>query len=298
MRSYWGDLVIDPTGKYVLTSSYDYANGRLIILRAEDANKLEQYDWIDECDYAGDIVFSPDGAQAYAGFGGNPGYKPYSKGRIIIVDMNTFDYYKYGLDGPRSLAFSNCQKLYAYAKINHNWGTRIGIVELIPNCPTDPLGSLMIKKFYCATNQYYDVNVHPLVSSRESIFFKQGSDCMKETAPEYATWVDWNKPCCWCCRKQCRGDINCASFFGKPVTLCDLDIFRDAFNKPDESLRQHPLLICADLNHEPFFGKRVTLSDLEIFKQYFNKPVELVPCCDLDEDCILTPEDKYNYWTD
>ena len=116
-------------------------------------------------------------------------------------------------------------------------------------------------------------------------------NCMSETALEYETWVAWNKPCCWCCTYQCRGDMNCKSFFGKPVTLADLDDFRTAFNQPDELLRQNPELICADLNHDGFFGRRVTLSDLDIFKQYFN--ALSTPRC--DEEPIYTG--PYNFFT-
>jgi hypothetical protein len=125
-------------------------------------------------------------------------------------------------------------------------------------------------------------------------------DCMKETAPEYDIWVEWGKPDCWCCSKQCRGDINCASFLGMPLSLADLNIFKAAFNQPEEILRSNPEWICADLNHDGFLGKRVTLSDLNIFKYYIFKqrePLYMIPCCDLDGDCILTPEDKYNFWT-
>ena len=123
-------------------------------------------------------------------------------------------------------------------------------------------------------------------------------DCLKQTAPEYDDWVDWGRPDCWCFKKQCRGDINGTSFLGKPVSLADLNIFKAAFNQPDEILRQNPELICADLNHESFLGKRVTLSDLNILKSYaFSGLPSLIPCCDLDQDCVLDSEDKYNFWT-
>jgi len=94
---------------------------------------------------------------------------------------------------------------------------------------------------------------------------------------EYEIWVQWNKPECWCYDRQCQGDINGASFFGKPVTLSDLAVFKAAFHKTDEQLRLVPDGICADLNHLPFFGKRVSLSDLTTFKQYFNLPESQVP---------------------
>jgi hypothetical protein len=122
-------------------------------------------------------------------------------------------------------------------------------------------------------------------------------ECLKETAPEYDDWVDWDRPDCWCYKKHCRGDINGTSFLGKPVTLADLNILKAAFNQPDEVLRQNPELICADVNHESFLGKRVTLADLAVFKVLFGVVDASIPCCDFDGDCILTPEDKYNFWT-
>ena len=122
-------------------------------------------------------------------------------------------------------------------------------------------------------------------------------DCLKETAPEYDDWVDWGRPDCWCYKKQCRGDINGTTFLGKPVTLADLNIFKAAFNQPDEVLRQNPELICADLNHESFLGKRATLADLAVFKVLFGVLDASIPCCDLNQDCVLGSEDKYNFWT-
>jgi hypothetical protein len=122
------------------------------------------------------------------------------------------------------------------------------------------------------------------------------TECMKTTATEYGDWVTWGKPNCWCYRKQCMGDLNGASFFGKPVTLTDLNLFKLAFNKTDAELALVTDGICADLNHAAFFGKRVTLTDLNTFKLYFNKAEAEVPCCDADGDCILTSEDDLNNW--
>jgi len=112
-------------------------------------------------------------------------------------------------------------------------------------------------------------------------------ECMKGTAPEYADWENWGKPACWCYARQCRGDINGTSFFGKPVTISDLDTLKLAFNQPDPNVMAIENGICADLNHAPFFGKRVTLSDLDTFKQYFNKPEADVPECDMTD---------FNFW--
>ena len=113
------------------------------------------------------------------------------------------------------------------------------------------------------------------------------SECMKDTAPEYVDWAAWDKPDCWCYRKQCRGDLNGKSFFGKPVTLSDLNMFKIPFNITDAELELIPNGICADLDHAPFFGKRITISDVNIFKTYFNQPDANVPDCD---------STHYNYW--
>ena len=111
---------------------------------------------------------------------------------------------------------------------------------------------------------------------------------MKETAPEYSVWQDWGEPNCWCYARQCRGDTNGSSFFGKPVTISDLEVCKCAFNKSDaDLLRDCPNGICCDLNHASFFGKRVTLSDLNTFKLYFNLPEASVPECD---------KTNYNFW--
>jgi len=100
-------------------------------------------------------------------------------------------------------------------------------------------------------------------------------DCFPQEHPDYQEWVIVGKPACWCYLKQCYGDTNGASFFGKPVTLSDLNLFKAAFNQSE--LPEGG--ICADLDHSSFFGKRVTLGDLNIFKQYFDLPESQVPDC-------------------
>ncbi|MHC4153747.1 MAG: hypothetical protein ACYST6_02310 [Planctomycetota bacterium] len=123
------------------------------------------------------------------------------------------------------------------------------------------------------------------------VIHQQGQDCLKATAPEYADWVARGKPDCWCCRYQCRGDIDCIQTGPFPVGIPDLTLFRLAFNQ----VVLPPGGECADLDHVPIGPFRCGISDLQIFKKWFNQ-IE-VPCCDLDGDCILTPADKYNCWT-
>jgi len=113
------------------------------------------------------------------------------------------------------------------------------------------------------------------------------AECMKSTAPEYADWVAWNKPDCWCYRKQCRGDLNGTSFIGKPVTMTDLNLIKIRYGKLDADLELIPNGICGDLNHASFIGKRITLVDLNTFKLYYNTPEGDVPECDFT---------NYNFW--
>jgi hypothetical protein len=116
------------------------------------------------------------------------------------------------------------------------------------------------------------------------------TECLKPTDPGYTAWKNiWGMPRCWCCRKQCRGDTNCASAFGKPVSGTDLDLFKSlAFNKTDVQLLLIPNGICADFNHQSSFGKRVTGADLDILKAFFNLPEASVPEC---------PSTHINFWT-
>jgi hypothetical protein len=56
-------------------------------------------------------------------------------------------------------------------------------------------------------------------------------ECLSTNDPSYDAWKNtWGMPDCWCYKKQCRGDINGSSFFGKLVLLADLTTFKLAFN--------------------------------------------------------------------
>ena len=112
-------------------------------------------------------------------------------------------------------------------------------------------------------------------------------ECVKAGTALYDEWAAWDKPLCWCYAKQCRGDLNGSSFFGKPVTLTDLNLFKLVFNQPDAVVEGIEGGICGDLNHSAFFGKRVTLTDLNMFKLYFNLAELDVPECDKTD---------YNWW--
>ncbi len=109
-----GQKILDPTGDYVLTSCYAWACGHLEILQRVDGNDV--YDYSVGCptgDYAWDIVLSPDGKTAYAGFYGNP---VTGGGVILIIDIDSLEVVgsvrKYG---GGALCVSETGHLYASA---------------------------------------------------------------------------------------------------------------------------------------------------------------------------------------
>jgi hypothetical protein len=115
------------------------------------------------------------------------------------------------------------------------------------------------------------------------------TECLKSTDPGYTAWKNtWGMPKCWCFRKQCKGDVNGSSSFGKPVSGTDLDLFKLAFNKTDAELALVTNGICADLNHAASFGKRVTGTDNDTFKLNFNVAEASVL------ECAST---HINFWT-
>ena len=118
-------------------------------------------------------------------------------------------------------------------------------------------------------------------------------ECLKSTDPGYTYWKDdFGSPECWCYRKQCNGDGNGASGFGRPVTITDLDILRDAYGllKADVIGRTVGGVpsICSDFNHTQGFGRPVTISDLDILREYYGDLEATVPQC---------PDTHINFWT-
>ena len=112
-------------------------------------------------------------------------------------------------------------------------------------------------------------------------------------AKEYADWVAWGKPLCWCYARQCRGDINGKKTGLYWVQLADLQVLAAAYNKTDAVLATIPNGICADLNHKKTGLYRVQLADLQELAKYYNKVEASVPKCD---QAPLTTG-PYNYWT-
>lgn len=121
------------------------------------------------------------------------------------------------------------------------------------------------------------------------------TECLAPTDPGYAAWISatWNRPRCWCYRRQCRGDINGIKSGAFWVASIDLMTFRAAFSKIDTELRAMPDGICADLNHIKSGPFRVQSLDLSIIRTYINKLEAQVPACDAAP--IITG--PYNFWT-
>lgn len=132
----------------------------------------------------------------------------------------------------------------------------------------------------------------------DSLIVCYGPPCLKDTAVEYADWVAWGSPACWCYKRQCRGDADGIKVGPFHLNALDFAILKAAFNKQDAALALVPNGICADFNHTKTGPFRVSALDMMIFKTYFNKQEILVPCCDMSPtDCVLTAGDKWNFWT-
>jgi len=110
---------------------------------------------------------------------------------------------------------------------------------------------------------------------------------------EYANWVKYGRPKCWCYQRQCRGDTNGAAQLGAWVSLVDLTTLRSAYTKSDAVLATIPNGICADFDHKAQLGARVTLNDLTILRAYYTKAAAQVPICTL-APVITGP---YNWWS-
>jgi len=120
------------------------------------------------------------------------------------------------------------------------------------------------------------------------------SECLKSTAPEYAAWVSFGKPDCWCFKRQCRGDYQNAQQGVFWVQSNDFTGLKDAFGKIASQMTG--TRICADFDHAAQGAFRVQSNDFVILKAYFGKVVAQVPCCDANGDCVLDANDKYNFW--
>jgi hypothetical protein len=175
-RAIRAGFAVESKGKYVLHSSFSYMSGKLVILSAEEPDDPNYYYYWGG-DYAGDIVFSPDGKQAYTGFYGNTWS---SGGRILIIDMNTFqcdncnEICRFELHGPSSLTVSKDGKIYASVFYTLNAGhfvgdpNKRGIVELLPTGMSFRVSKLFFVSLLSRMDEpYYGGN---------KIFYKSGAE--------------------------------------------------------------------------------------------------------------------------
>jgi len=111
-------------------------------------------------------------------------------------------------------------------------------------------------------------------------------DCMKVTNPDYADWVAFGKPDCWCYERQCRGDANGKKQLVFWVYSTDLSILKSSYAKAVLP----PGGICADFDHKKQLVFRVYSNDLTILKSYYGKTEPSVP------PCGSPPDSNYNFW--
>ncbi|MDD5192303.1 MAG: hypothetical protein PHH54_07200 [Candidatus Nanoarchaeia archaeon] len=114
-----------------------------------------------------------------------------------------------------------------------------------------------------------------------------GYDCMNSSHPDYANWVYWGKPDCWCYKYQCRGDADGLKTLSYWVSASDLSILKSVFLKAESIVRDTPNGICADFNHKKILNAWVDGQDLSIFKQSYVK-TNITPC----------NSSYINYWID
>ena len=116
------------------------------------------------------------------------------------------------------------------------------------------------------------------------LILKPTSSCILSDCSDYADWVAWGKPVCWCYPRQCRGDSDGLKVGPYWVQMLDLNALVAAFNKTDSVLETIPNGICSDFDHMKVGPYRVQMLDLNIFTVYFNKIETLVPICDICEE--------------
>ena len=108
-------------------------------------------------------------------------------------------------------------------------------------------------------------------------------ECMMATAPEYTYWVGdtegriWNKPDCWCYKKQCSGDATGSKVGDFFVNTADVAILRDALYK-DNNDAAMAAGICADFTHSPVGDFHVNTADVSVIRTYLY--VNPIPDCD------------------
>jgi hypothetical protein len=138
---------------------------------------------------------------------------------------------------------------------------------------------------------WYDLYDQTGASQDMSFILFTDPDCLNHAAPEYADWVAFGKPDCWCYPRNCRGDVDGGRQFGIFwVYTADLTPFSNAFAQ----VVLPPGGICCDFARDIQFGLfRVYTTDLAIFAAYFAQLEPAVPVCD---QAPIT-SGPYNFWT-
>ena len=132
-----------------------------------------------------------------------------------------------------------------------------------------------------------DINGIGLVAACDTETINVGAaECMKATHPDYATWVTYGMPDCWCYSKQCKGDIDGKAQFGGAVDVYtdDTNILLPAFGA---GVITSVPGVCADVDHGTQFGGAVNVytNDLSILLPNFGAGVLT--------DCDMT---HFNFW--
>jgi hypothetical protein len=142
---------------------------------------------------------------------------------------------------------------------------------------------------------------HPAILSAVSPVLTLTSECVKSSAVSvYTNWTTVNRPDCWCCQRNCQGDVDCRCSGLGLNRICvdarDLAVFSAAYNKPQSLLLPCNYLgipcICADNNRigQGIGNAKVWVraDDLQTFSGHYLKPISGYPPC---------PQTNYWYWT-
>jgi len=127
-------------------------------------------------------------------------------------------------------------------------------------------------------------------------------DCLRNgdvaRPQEYADWVKYRRPKCWCYQRQCRGDIDGLKQGPYWVSVNDMTIFRTAVGQLDKNVP--PGGFCADIDHKTQGPYRVSVNDIIILRKYIGQLVANVPICDKPDVPKGYPAPytgPYNFWS-
>jgi hypothetical protein len=106
-------------------------------------------------------------------------------------------------------------------------------------------------------------------------------ECLKFSATGYADWkgTTWNRPSCWCYKKQCNGDSDGVLSGPYRVGIPDLSKLLATLNKSNTVVQGVANGICADFDHVASGPYRVGSPDLTKMLTYLNKADVTVPLC-------------------